>query len=63
MTAKTPTELEEEFKLKISKLPETLKELYEKPITTPKEEMCEKLLELAEAGDEKAREIYEEACK
>jgi hypothetical protein len=57
------TELETEFKLKIKKLPETLKELYEKPITTPKEEMCEKLLELAEAGDRIAQELHEEACK
>jgi N-acetylglucosamine kinase-like BadF-type ATPase len=60
---KTPAELEEEFKLKISKLPETLKELYEKPITPTKEEMCQRLLELAEAGDRTAHEIYEEACK
>ena len=63
MTMKTQAELEEEFKLKISKLPETLKELTEKPPTPTKEEMCQRLLELAEAGDEKAREIYEEACK
>jgi len=56
-------ELEQQFKLKIQKLPETLKELYEKPPLPTKEEMCERLLELAEAGDEKAKEIYEEACK
>jgi N-acetylglucosamine kinase-like BadF-type ATPase len=63
MTTDPLIELEEEFKTKIQKLPETLKELYEKPPTPTKEEICERLLELAEAGDEKAREIYEEACK
>jgi N-acetylglucosamine kinase-like BadF-type ATPase len=60
---KTPTELEEEFKLKISKLPEILKELYEKPITPTKEEMCEKLQTLAEAGDRIAQELFTETCE
>jgi dsDNA-binding SOS-regulon protein len=60
---KTPTELETEFQLKIKKLAETLKKLTEKPPTPSKEEMCEKLALFIEAGDEKAREIYEEACK
>jgi N-acetylglucosamine kinase-like BadF-type ATPase len=63
MTIKTPTELEEEFKLKISKLPEILKELTEKPPTPTKEQMCERLATFAEAGDRAAQEIYEEACK
>ncbi len=63
MTTKKATELEEEFKLKISKLRETLKELTEKPPTPTRQEMCEKLIELAEAGDRIAHEIYEEACK
>jgi dsDNA-binding SOS-regulon protein len=57
------TKLEEEFKLKILKLPEILKELTEKPPLPTKEEMCERLALLIETGDEKAREIYEEACK
>jgi N-acetylglucosamine kinase-like BadF-type ATPase len=57
------TELEQQFKQKIQKLPEILKELYEKPITPTKEEMCERLTIFIEAGDEKAKEIYEEACK
>jgi N-acetylglucosamine kinase-like BadF-type ATPase len=60
---KTPAELEAEFQTRIKKLPEVLKELYENPITTSKDEMCERLLTFAEAGDEKAREIYEEACR
>jgi N-acetylglucosamine kinase-like BadF-type ATPase len=63
VTTKTPTELEIEFQLKIKKLAETLKELTEKPPTPSKEEMCEKLQTLAEAGDKIAHEIYEEACK
>ena len=56
-------ELETEFQLKIKKLTETLKEIYEKPPIPSKEEMCEKLQTLAEAGDRIAHEIYEEACK
>jgi len=56
-------ELEAEFQLKIKKLAETLKEIYEKPPVPPKEEMCEKLQLLAEAGDKIAHEIYEETCK
>jgi N-acetylglucosamine kinase-like BadF-type ATPase len=63
MTIKTPAELEEEFKLKISKLPEILKELTEKPPTPTKEQMCERLAAFAEAGDRTAQEIYEETCK
>jgi dsDNA-binding SOS-regulon protein len=63
MTTRTQTELEAEFQLKIKKLAETLKEIYEKPPTLTKEEMCEKLLELAEAGDRIAQELHEEACK
>jgi hypothetical protein len=63
MTTKTPAELEAEFQLKIKKLPEVLKELTEKPPTPTKEEMCEKLQTLAEAGDRIAYELYEEACK
>jgi hypothetical protein len=63
MTMKTPTELEEEFKLKISKLPEILKELTEKPPLPTKEEICERLALFIETGDEKAKEIYEEACR
>ncbi len=63
MTMKTPAELEAEFQLKIKKLAETLKEIYEKPPAPSKEEMCEKLQMLAEAGDKIAQEIYEEACK
>jgi len=56
-------ELETEFQLKIKKLTETLKEIYEKPPVPSKEEMCEKLWTLAEAGDRIAHEIYEETCK
>jgi N-acetylglucosamine kinase-like BadF-type ATPase len=56
-------ELETEFLMKIKKLKETLKELHEKPPTPTKEEMCQKLLELAELGDNIARELHEEACK
>jgi N-acetylglucosamine kinase-like BadF-type ATPase len=63
MTTRTQTELEAEFQLKIKKLAETLKEIYEKPPTPTKEEMCERLATFIEAGDEKAREIYEEACR
>lgn len=63
MKEKTPAELEAEFQLKIKKLAETLKELTEKPPLPTKEEMCEKLQLLAEAGDRIAHEIYEEACK
>jgi len=63
MTTKTQTEIEIEFQLKIKKLAETLKEIYEKPLVPSKEEMCEKLQTLAEAGDKVAYEIYEEACK
>jgi N-acetylglucosamine kinase-like BadF-type ATPase len=60
---KTPTELEEEFQMKIKKLPEILKELTEKPPLPTKEEMCEKLQTLAEAGDKIAQELFIEACK
>jgi N-acetylglucosamine kinase-like BadF-type ATPase len=60
---KTPTELEQQFRQKIQKLQETLKELYEKPPIPSKEEMCEKLQTIAEMGDRIAHEIYEEACK
>jgi N-acetylglucosamine kinase-like BadF-type ATPase len=63
MTTRTQTELEAEFQLKIKKLAETLKEIYEKPPTPTREEMCQRLLELAELGDRTAHEIYEEACK
>jgi dsDNA-binding SOS-regulon protein len=63
MTTKTPTELEAEFQLKIKKLAETLKEIYEKPPVPSKEEMCEKLGTIAEMGDRIAQELYEEACK
>jgi N-acetylglucosamine kinase-like BadF-type ATPase len=56
-------ELEQQFKQKIQKLRETLKEIYEKPPVPSKEEICEKLLEYAELGDKMAHEIYEEACK
>jgi dsDNA-binding SOS-regulon protein len=63
MKEKTPTELEAEFQLKIKKLAETLKEIYEKPLVPSKEEMCEKLALFVEAGDRIAHEIYEEACK
>jgi hypothetical protein len=63
MTTKTPTELEEEFQMKIKKLAETLKEIYEKPLVPSKEEMCEKLQTLAEAGDRIAQELFIEACE
>jgi dsDNA-binding SOS-regulon protein len=63
MTTRTQTELEAEFQLKIRKLAETLKEIYEKPPLPTKEEMCEKLQFLAETGDRIAQDIYEEACK
>jgi dsDNA-binding SOS-regulon protein len=56
-------ELEAEFQLKIKKLAETLKEIYEKPPVPSKEEMCKKLALFIEARDRIAHEIYEEACK
>ncbi len=63
MTIKTPAELEAEFQLKIKKLAETLKELTEKPPLPTKEEICEKLQFLAEAGDRIAQELFTETCK
>jgi hypothetical protein len=56
-------ELETEFQTKIRRLPELLKELTEKPPLPTKEEICQKLLEYAELGDNIAKELYEEACK
>ena len=63
MTTKTPTELEAEFQLKIKKLAETLKEIYEKPPVPSREEMCEKLQLLAETGDRIAQELFTETCE
>jgi dsDNA-binding SOS-regulon protein len=63
MNFKTPTELEAEFQLKIKKLAETLKEIYEKPPLPTKEEICEKLQFLAETGDPIAQELFTETCK
>jgi N-acetylglucosamine kinase-like BadF-type ATPase len=63
MTTRTTAELEAEFQQKIKKLAKTLKELTERPPTPTKEEMCKKLLEIAEAGDRIAQELFTEACK
>jgi dsDNA-binding SOS-regulon protein len=63
MTIRTQAELEAEFQMKIKKLAETLKEIYEKPPLPTKEEICEKLQFLAETGDRIAQELFTETCK